>query len=305
MKPYIYLCAALLLAACTGEKGNNEDTDSSKPLTTAPAETHVEAEDTTSAKNVDAISSATNVGNSPTFNGVIIVSPRNKATLSLTMGGKIHSLSIMPGQYVNKGQVVATIDNPDFIELQQSYLEAAAQDEYLVQEYQRQRTLGEKDAASAKRVQQCKSEFLSVRSRVEASAARLRALGIDPSKLGDKGIISYLPVTAPFSGYATNISVNTGTYLDAGEPVCDIIDKSRPLIEMTVYEKDLTLMKEGRKIIFRVNGLGDATFDASIVSIDQSINEKDYSIKVYAQVSNGHKDFRPGMYVRAKIVSQQ
>ena len=63
-------------------------------------------------------------------------------------------------------------------------------------------------------------------------------------------------------------------------------------------------MQEGRKILFWVKGMGSYDFEAEIVAIDQSIDSRDYSIKVYAQVKNEREEFRPGMYVRAKLVEE-
>ena len=317
MKTYLFIAAAMLLAGCSEKKAasGNDTTESaalaeekvSEDNSLTKADGGDIDENTTAADStdrVDAVTSATDVANSPTFNGIIMVSPQQKATLSLTMGGKIHSLSVMPGQYVKKDQVVATIDNPDFIELQHTYLEAMAQVDYLEQEYKRQNSLGDIDVASKKKVQLAKSEYLAMKSHLDAAMARLKTLGVSLDKVMKDGIMTYLPVTAPFTGYATNINVNVGTYLDPGQPVCDIINKSKPLVQLTVYEKDLSLMREGRKMLFRVNGMGNTNFEAEIVAIDQSIDSKDYSIKVYAQVKSEREEFRPGMYVRAKLVEE-
>ncbi len=117
--------------------------------------------------------------------------------------------------------------------------------------------------------------------------------------------MDYLPVKSPISGYVTNVSANIGKYLDAGEPLCDVIDKTTLLLQLTVYEKDLAMMRVGRKVLFRVNGMGKKSFEAEVMSIDQSIDDKDYSVKVYAQVKTQHNEFRPGMYVRAKLLDKE
>ena len=298
MKTFLIIAVAMLLAGCSEKKAalNNDTADQAVLPETKISEDN--------ADSIDAVINASDVANNRTFNGIIMVSPQQKATLSLTMGGRIHSLSIMPGQHVKKDQVVATIDNPDFIELQHTYLEAMAQVDYLEQEYKRQNSLGDIDVASKKKVQLAKSEYLAMKSHLEAAMARLQTLGVSLDKVLKEGIMTYLPVTAPFTGYATNINVNVGTYLEPGQPVCDIIDKSKPLLQLTVYEKDLSLMQEGRKILFWVNGMGSNDFEAEIVAIDQSIDSRDYSIKVYAQVKNEREEFRPGMYVRAKLVEE-
>ena len=299
MKSYfVYLTAALMMAACSG--GNSSDVDSQTSDSVDKSDS-VEIKANADSVGIDGVSSATNVANSPTFNGVIMVSPQQNATVSLTMGGKVHSLKVMPGQAVARGQVIASIDNPEYIDLQQTYLDAFAQTEYLEKEYKRQSDLSANDASSQKKMQQSKAEYLSMHSRLSAAASRLKTLGVNPASVKSNGIQPYLLVKAPINGVVTNLNVNLGKYLDAGEPICDVINKSQPLIQLTVYERELNLMRVGRPVEFRVNGMGKKTFNAQIVSIDQSVDAKDYSIKVYAKVTSTNSDFRPGMYIRAKL----
>ena len=299
MKSYfVYLTAALMMAACSG--GNSSDVDSQTSDSVDKSDS-VEIKANADSVGIDGVSSATNVANSPTFNGVIMVSPQQNATVSLTMGGKVHSLKVMPGQAVARGQVIASIDNPEYIDLQQTYLDASAQTEYLEKEYKRQSDLSANDASSQKKMQQSKAEYLSMHSRLSAAASRLKTLGVNPASVKLNGIQPYLLVKAPINGFVTNLNVNLGKYLDAGEPICDVINKSQPLIQLTVYERELNLMRVGRPVEFRVNGMGKKTFNAQIVSIDQSVDAKDYSIKVYAKVMVSNSDFRPGMYIRAKL----
>ena len=299
MKSYfVYLTAALMMAACSG--GNSSDVDSQTSDSVDKSDS-VEIKANADSVGIDGVSSATNVANSPTFNGVIMVSPQQNATVSLTMGGKVHSLKVMPGQAVARGQVIASIDNPEYIDLQQTYLDAFAQTEYLEKEYKRQSDLSANDASSQKKMQQSKAEYLSMHSRLSAAASRLKTLGVNPASVKFNGIQPYLLVKAPINGFVTNLNVNLGKYLDAGEPICDVINKSQPLIQLTVYERELNLMRVGRPVEFRVNGMGKKTFNAQIVSIDQSVDAKDYSIKVYAKVMASNSNFRPGMYIRAKL----
>lgn len=252
-------------------------------------------------EQTDAVSGATNVQDRPTFNGIIDVTPQNKATVSMTMGGIIHSLNVIPGRYVRKGEIIALIDNPDYINLQQDYLQISAQLDYLEAEYQRQSSLQEQNAVSQKAFQQSRADYLTARTSLMALQARLTTLGTDTETLKDKGLNPYLIVRAPIGGYVSNLDVNIGKYIDVGEPICQIVDKSNPILILTVYEKDLFLVQNGKKVIFKVNGLEDRAFEAEIVSIDQVVSNVDYSIKVYARVKEADASFRPGMYVRARI----
>lgn len=254
---------------------------------------------------VDGTSGATYVANAPSFNGIILMPPQSHVTLTLSMGGSIQDIHVLPGEYVRKGQTILTLANPAFIELQQSYLEAAAQSEYLEKEYTRQQNLASSESASQKRMQQSKAEYLSMKSRMEAAAAQLRMLGVDTKTLSDQGIQTYLRVQAPRNGYITNMNANVGKYFAAGEPVCDVVDKSESMIQLTAYEKDLDKLLPGSQFAFKVNGMSDSTFNATLVTVDQMVDNASRSIKVYARIKQNNPRFRPGMYVTAKITDKK
>lgn len=294
-KIYIASTLGLFLLSCN----NPQPASLQEEAAPAPATETVAQAD--SVQQTDAVSSATNVAKSASYNGVITVPPQRQATVTLTMGGSIHSTSLLPGSYVRQGEVIATLENPEFIQLQQTYLESAAQAEYLEKEYNRQKMLSEQEAASQKRFQQSKADYLSMKSRMDAAAAQLKLLQVDVRQLHDQGIEPYLQVKSPLDGYVTNMKVNLGTYLNAGEPICDIINKGETLLELTAYEKDLDYLQVGSSVEFQVNGMGAQTFEATVITIGQEVDDVNRSLQVYARVKDQNSRFRPGMYVSAKI----
>lgn len=295
----IYLALALLAVSCSNSSTPTEGS-------AAPVDTVVQAPtDTARAPEVDGVSGATNVANPPSFNGIIVMPPQNHVTVTLSMGGSVQDIRVLPGKYVSKGEVILTLANPAFIELQQAYLDASAQAEYLKKEYERQHRLVSGESASLKRLEQSKADYLSMKSRMEAAAAQLALLGTDTAQLNRKGIRTYLEVRAPRNGYVTHMDINAGKYFSAGEPVCDIIDKSNPMLQLTAYEKDLNKLQPGTRFTFKVNGMGGATFSAELLSVDQMVDNVNRSIKVYARVLDPTADFRQGMYVAATIVGKK
>lgn len=295
----IYLMLALLATSCSS-------TSEQPASSTGTAETVAQSDaDSTQTPEVDGVSGATNVANPPSFNGVIVMPPQNHVTVTLSMGGSVQDIRILPGEYVRKGEIILTLANPAFIELQQSYLDAAAQTEYLAKEYDRQQKLVSGESASLKRMQQSKADYLSMKSRMEAAAAQLALLGTDTTTLNREGIRTYLEVRAPRNGYVTNMDINAGKYYAAGEPVCDVIDKSTPMLQLTAYEKDLGKLLPGNRFTFRVNGMPDTTFTAELISVDQMVDNMNRSIKVYARITQACPNFRPGMYVSAQITDKR
>lgn len=297
MKKLIFPIVVLLLASCNpSDKQNTQqasDTQLEKPMTNtvSPADT----------SQVDGITGATNVANASTFNGTLVIPPQHFAAITLPMGGIVKNLSLLPGTYVKKGSILATLENPEFITLQQEYLDSRAQLEYLEAEYHRQQTLSQEEAASLKKLQQSKADYLSMKSQMQAAIARLHLLGIQPEKLIGNGISPSLEIKAPISGYISNLQANLGKYLDSGEPLCDIIDKSQMMVRLVAYEKDLESLKVGCPLLFQINGLGNKTFHGKLISIGQEVDDTNRSIELYAEMTENSPLFRPGMYVSARM----
>jgi|SRR5574344_92376 membrane fusion protein, heavy metal efflux system len=295
-KIVILISFAIIIASC-GTSGS-EATSASKEAETAVATDTIAVDST----KVDAVSSATSKPNEVLFNGIITESPQHHATVAVTMGGTVNSTSLLPGQYVGKGSVIVTLKNPEFIALQQTYLESYAQAEYLKIEYERQQALNEERAVSQKNYQAGKAAYLSNESKLQSAAAQLQLLGVAPSLIVKSGIQQLLQVKAPVSGYISGVTINIGKYVQPGEPICEIIDKSNLLLSLTTYEKDVTKMRVGAKIEFRVNGIPDKLFKAAIISVGQNIDRLNRATEVYARIIDKDPQFLSGMYVNARIV---
>lgn len=292
MKKIVYSILLLALVACNGNQSTN--TEAAAPVVEALA-------DTTAQPQVDAMTSATSKANQVSFNGRIVLPPQRQATIALTIGGVVKHTSLLPGQHVAKNAVLATLENPEFITLQQTYLDSHAQTEYLQAEYERQKNLSAEQAASQKKFQQSKADYLSMKSRQDAAAAQLTLLGIHPETLLKNGIQPLLEVKSPISGYAANVAMNIGKYINPGEALCEVIDKTSPMLCLTTYEKDLADMRVGSPVQFRANGMGKQVFHATVISIGQKVDEVNRSLEVYATIKDADTQFRPGMYVTAHI----
>ena len=274
MKKIVYPILLLVLTACKGNQQTTNNESAAIPVAETIADTIAQPE-------VDAITSATSKPNQVSFNGRIVLPPQRQATIALTMGGIVKKASLLPGQWVAANSVIATLENPEFITLQQTYLDSHAQTEYLLAEYERQKNLSAEQAASQKKFQQSKADFLSM-----------------------KRIQPLLEVKAPISGYAANVAMNIGKYINPGEALCELIDKSSPMLCLTTYEKDLADIQVGSPVQFRVNGMGTQTFHGIVISIGQKVDETNRSLEVYASIKEENVQFRPGMYVTAHIQKQ-
>ena len=296
------LCVLAILTACNSATNTKQEMPTS---VTADSVTVISSDSTAYSQpydstSIDGTTAATAI-NKVSFNGTLIVPPQNFASVTMLMGGIIRSANLLPGSYVKKGTLLATLDNLDFISLQQTFLESQAQTEYLKSEYNRQLVLSKEEVASVKKLEQSKADYLSMKSKMEAAAAQLSLLGISTQSLLKNGITPALEIKAPVNGYIGKVKVNMGKYLNEGDILCEIINKQETLLRLTTYEKDLKDIRLGAKVWFRVNGMGTKTFEAKLISIGQEVDETSRSLEVFAKVISEDPTFRPGMYVTAQI----
>ena len=160
MKKIVYPILLLILTACKGNQQTTNNESAAIPVAETIADTIAQPE-------VDAITSATSKPNQVSFNGRIVLPPQRQATIALTMGGIVKKASLLPGQWVAANSVIATLENPEFITLQQTYLDSHAQTEYLLAEYERQKNLSADIPAKEEQLEKLKASAANVDAFIE------------------------------------------------------------------------------------------------------------------------------------------
>lgn len=232
-------------------------------------------------------------------NGTVTTAPQNLATVCLPMGGFVKSTSLIAGSAVSKGQALAIVENQDFVDIQQNYLEAKNKLEYAEAEYKRHTELFKDDVYSQKNVQQVTSEYKTLKALVKALEQKLSLIGINASKLKEDNISSSISVISPISGYIKSVNINIGKYVTPSDVMFEIVNSNNLLLELTLFEKDADKVSNGQNIRFFVNNETEQ-HKARIYQTAKSIGS-DKTFKVYADVDGTCKNVLPGMYVNAII----
>jgi cobalt-zinc-cadmium efflux system membrane fusion protein len=231
--------------------------------------------------------------------GLVAVAPQNLATVSAPLGGFVKSASLMPGSTVTKGQTLAILENQEFIDIQQNYLETKNKLEYAEAEYKRQNELYKNEVSSTKNMQQVTTEYKSLKTQVKALEQKLALVGINPSNLTDDNISRSIPVVSPISGYVKTVNVNIGKFVSPSDVLFEIVNSDNLFLELTLFEKDADKASAGQKIRFLINNESEQ-HEAVIYQTGKSISA-DKTYKVYATVSGNCRNVLPGMYVNAEI----
>ena len=234
-------------------------------------------------------------------NGIVAVAPQNLATVCMPMGGFIKSTSLMPGNAVKKGQILAVIENPEFIDLQQNFLEAKNKLEYAASEYKRHTELFKDDVYSQKNLQQVTTDYKNLKSMVSALKQKLELIGINSAKLNEDNISRSVTLVSPISGSVKAVNVSIGKSVSSSDVLFEIVNSDKLFLELTLFEKDADKVAIGQKLNFFINNEAEQ-HQAVIYQTGKSIND-DKSYKVYASVPGFCANILPGMYVNAVIQS--
>jgi cobalt-zinc-cadmium efflux system membrane fusion protein len=232
-------------------------------------------------------------------NGIVSVAPQNMATVCMPLGGFIKNTSLLPGNAVDKGQTLAVIENQDFVDIQQNYLEAKNRLIFAEADYKRHADLFKEDVYSEQNLQQVTVEYKNLKALVKSLEQKLVLIGINPFQLNEDNISSAVSLVSPIKGFLKEVNVNIGKYISPTDVLFEIVNSDKLFLELTLFEKDADKVASGQKIKFYINNESEE-HEAAITQTGKSVGD-DKTFRVYASVTSSCKNILPGMYVNAYV----
>jgi cobalt-zinc-cadmium efflux system membrane fusion protein len=228
-------------------------------------------------------------------NGKLDVPPQQLVSISAPLGGFLKSTSLLEGSRVKKGQLIATIENLDFIQIQQDYIEAKSQFDLAKADYDRQQELAKDNVNSQKTLQQAQSNFKTWQAKYISLEEKLRVLNIKAAHVENGSIKSTINLYSPIEGYVTEVSANIGKFASPTDVLFEIVDTEHLHAELIVFEKDILKLKIGQKVRFT---LANETTDrmATIYLIGRAIGEN-RTVQIHCHIDEEDKELLPGMYL--------
>ena len=230
-------------------------------------------------------------------NGMLRVPNNNKGNATSLYGGVVKTLNVQIGDYVKKGQVIATIANPQFIQLQEEYLTISSKITFAEQEVSRQQQLNVGNAGALKNLQNATAELNMLHARKASLQEQIQLMGINPSTITNSNIQSLLAVTSPLNGVISNVFAKIGSYVDVSSPVAEIVDNGSLHLDLQVFEKDLPLLKVGQTIHFTLTNNPTNEYDAKVFSIGSSFENDSKTISVHCTVTGNKTGLIDGMNI--------
>lgn len=293
---FIFFSAVLiiLLAACSAGQEETSDTGGMDTVSLT-AEQRQLASLKTGQMEYRVVSSVVSC------TGEIEVPPQGMASVTAPLGGYIADTDIVPGAYVKKGALLAKLSNPEYIVLQQSYLETLGQLKFAEQDYARQKALVDQHAAAVKKFQESESTYNVLKARLAGLQGQLKMIGVDIRKLEGGTIQQEVSLRAPLTGYVTEVNHHQGQFVEPREVIFHIVDLRDLHLHLNVFEKDIANVAQGQVIRFRPAGGNEDTYRGKVSLVSPKRGEVLRTFDIHGHIDGEHARLKPGMYVEAEI----
>lgn len=300
MKIYLIICAAFLLSSCASKEDKKEADAAQDSSKTMENTITFNAEQITNG-SIETGKLPTHLLNSSIHaNGQVDVPPENLIAVNVPMGGFLKQTRMLPGMVVKKGEVVALIENAEYVTLQQDYLTASSRIIFLKQELERQKTLSDQQASPLKLYQQSLADYNTELAKAAGTAQKLKMLGFNPNNISTKNITALATIKSPIDGFVSKVNVSTGTYVNPTDILMELVNTSDIHAALIVFEKDISKIQIGNLVTISLPSLPGKTFPGKVILIGKMLDST-RSVMVHCHFLRTDSDLLPNMFLQAEI----
>lgn len=290
----------ITLTACSGNKDVPNEEASAEGGEEEVKEVSLSKEQFESSEIKTGLIESKNLNAVLKVSGKLDVPPQNLVSISAPIGGFLKSTEMLEGMHVTKGQIIAVIEHPEIAQLQQDFIEAKSKFDLLEQELKRQQDLNKENVNSAKVLQQTQSDFNIAQAQYKGLEEKMRMAGINKANVLKGNISGMLTVVSPINGYVTKVNVNIGKMINQQDVMFEIVDTEHLHAELTVFEKDITKIKEGQKVRFTLADDPDKELTATVHLIGRSFDDS-RTVRIHCHLDKEDKELLPGMFINAIV----
>jgi len=293
----LLLAAFLILASCTSKqespaaestatgKGDNVTITAAQAASAKVELGRAEERDLTSALRVQ---------------GMLHVPPQYHHSITAPFGGTIRSVSVLPGDHVHKGDVIGSIENVEFVTLQQNYLQTRNSLDLLEAEFKRQEILAANNVNAAKTFEKASADVKNARIDLASLREKLALIGINVATLKESTISRTVQIRAPIPGYVSAMNINNGQHVAPNTVMIDIMDTDHMHIEMRVFEKDVMHVHADQRLTATLSDNTSKTYEGHVHLVGKEV-DADRTVTVHGHFDATDPSLIPGTSLTASI----
>jgi len=293
----LLLAAFVILASCSPKQ---EAPAAEKTATGNGINVTITAAQATSAKIETGRAEIRNLTSDLRVQGMLHVPPQFHNSITAPFGGTIRSVLVLPGDHVHKGDVVGSIDNVEFVTLQQSYLQTRNSLDVLEAEFKRQEVLAANNVNSAKTFERATADVKNARVELVALREKLALIGIDASSLKESTISRTVKIRSPIPGYVSAMNINNGQHVAPNTVMIDIMDTEHMHIEMRVFEKDVMQVHADQRLTATLSDNPSKVYQGHIHLVGKEV-DADRTVTVHGHFDVTDPSLIPGTSLTASI----
>jgi len=198
--------------------------------------------------------------------------------------GRVSAMNVHEGQFVNKGQLLATIDPEDYVLVEKL---AETQVETLQPNYERVDNLVEKNALPQKELDIIKGQYEAAQTQKRQAERQ----------------VNYTRLIAPVSGLVYELPTSVGQVIGAGSPAVVLMCLDKLKVKFGVTQKDLGNFEVGKKVTMNFPGVADEV-EGAIWHIDYVADSMTRTYNLIIEVDNKDNRLRPSMLAHLDLVQE-
>ncbi len=225
-----------------------------------------------------------------------VASPDAPVLVSFLVSGKVIQVMPREGDYVERGQLLATIDPTDYTLSVQAASAQVKQAKIALDrskdEYSRMKFLYESRSLAGNDFEKFKAAYLSAQQQADQAIANEK---LARKRLGDASL------HAPGSGFISKRSIEPGETASPGRPAFEIVKLDPVEIAVGVPETDIHLVRVGQKAVITIPAMPSKPFEGTVRVINVSADPNTRTYMTRITVPNPAHVLRVGMVAEARI----
>jgi membrane fusion protein, heavy metal efflux system len=233
--------------------------------------------------------------------GTLDFSYSHYAEVGPLVDGRITSIAAGVGDRVKKGQLLATLLVPALARSQADFVSAQAAAKVAREHAQREASLLDKNLTTAREAQSANADQIKTQADLEASRARLEAIGAGVPRGGTIGGAGRLPLVSTISGTVVRRDAVLGKYMQPNEIAFIVADLSVLWAVIQVHEADLPYMQVGADVDLVLDAQPGQVFKGKLELVEPQVSKTSRAARARVVVPNPDEKLRPGLFVRAAV----
>lgn len=244
--------------------------------------------------------------------GVLTTNDNRTARIASLVAGQLAERMVDLGSRVASGQLMATLNAPEFTRAQTSFLQAFAQSELSRKDFERAVVLREERAIEEREYLRRESLYEQQLAELRAAEVILHSLGVGESRLraitegldvaspaeDHTAVEPLLPLRSPISGVVIQRDVVLGEPVEPGHTLFTVSDLSVLWAQLDAYEDQVGALTRGAEVVIRSPALPDRDFLGRVSIVSDQVDPELRTIRVRVEVPNPDGILRPNMYVQ-------